>query len=127
MMNQPISPAVLMKEPEVLYVVIPTPRTLGQTRNVMEIGQTVLSTWTTASLVSQLKRLRLVNGIRKDAGIKRLPVCVIRPNLDLNSFGVDLLSFGLNVSELVKDGREAAYAKLNKFDIENEETWYDVG
>lgn len=129
LLNQPITPAILLKEPSVLYVVIPAARSLGRTDNLVEIGQTVLTTWTSASLVSQFGRLQIVNKMRKDRGSDPLPICVIRPPEDLTAkFGVNLLSFGVNVSELVNDGRAAANEKLNRFNPTDpdEATWYDV-
>lgn len=134
LLNQPITPVVMMKEPDILYVVIPTARALGRTDNLVAIGQTVLATWTSASLISQLGRLRLINQMRKDRRREgepdtRLPICVIRPPEDLTSkFGVNLLSFGSKVRELVNDGKAAAVGKLDQFNPTDpkETTWYDV-
>jgi predicted acylesterase/phospholipase RssA len=134
LLNQPITPAILLREPDILYVVIPTARSLGRTDNVVEIGQTVLSTWISASLISQLSRLRVINQMRKDRRgenepDQRLPICVIRPPEDLTAkFGVNLLSFGVKVRELVNDGKAAADERLNRFNPSDptEATWYDV-
>jgi predicted acylesterase/phospholipase RssA len=134
LLNQPITPVMELKEPDILYIVIPTARALGRTHNMVAIGQTVLATWTSASLISQMGRLRLINQRRKDRRREgepdeRLPICVIRPPVDLTTkFGVDLLSFGSNVRELVNDGYTAASGKLDQFNPAdpNETTWYDV-
>jgi predicted acylesterase/phospholipase RssA len=134
LMNQPITPAILLNEPDILYVVIPTAKALGRTDNIIEIGQTVLATWTVMSLIAQLDRLELRNRMRKDRREEgepdeRLPICVIRPPEDLTvTFGVNLLSFGLNVPEIVGAGKAAADEKLNRFDPTDPEeaTWYDV-
>jgi predicted acylesterase/phospholipase RssA len=134
LLNQPITPALFLRvpEPDILYVIIPTARALGEIGSVIEIGQTVMTTWISASLVSQLGRLRLRNRMRKDRTKgepdERLPVCVIRPTSDLGvTLGVNLLSFGYKVDDLVSHGRRTAYEKLAQFDPdeENETTWYD--
>jgi hypothetical protein len=70
---------------------------------------------------------RLQNDIRQLLGQKRIPICVIRPGMDLTKrVGVDLLEFGKNVRGLVDDGFLTADAKLKKFEPEDEATWYDV-
>jgi len=134
MLNQPITPALVLKEPKILYVIIPNARALGRTGNMLEIGQTTLEAWTAASLLSQLGRLSLINKMRVDRTDDaepdiRLPVCVIRPSEDLSvTCEAGLLSFGHRVRDLVNDGRTAAAEKLNRFNPNDphESTWYDV-
>jgi predicted acylesterase/phospholipase RssA len=127
LLNQPITPAIQLREPDILYVVIPSSETLGRTGDILEIAQTLVSTWISSSLTSQLERLRLVNKIRENRDARKLPVCVIRPSQDPGQkFGVNLLSFGERVGDLVKDGAAAANERINRFRPSDttEATWY---
>ena len=83
-LNQPITPAIQLREPDILYVVIPSSEALGRTGDVLAIAQTLTSTWISSSLTSQLDRLKLVNRMRGDRDARKLPVCVIRPPEDLD-------------------------------------------
>lgn len=133
--NQPITPALQLfeqgAEPDILYVAIPSSARLGRTDNLINISQTLISTWIEMSLDAQIGRLRLVNdmrGFRREHGekdAKKIPVCVIRPENDLTErYDVGLLSFGLRVADLVGDGRNSANNRLNTFDPSKEATWY---
>jgi predicted acylesterase/phospholipase RssA len=131
LLNQPISPAVALSEMlqtplEVLYVLIPSPATLGRTGNLLQIAQTVMSTWTSASLLAQLATQKARNELLDKASRSTLPICVIRPPQDLGELNVTLLSFGVNVDKLVEAGRKSANEKLNRFKPTLVNTWYDI-
>lgn len=125
LLNQPITPAMHLQEPEVLYVVIPSAQALGGTASILEIGSTTLTAWLTMSLVTQIERIKLINKIRGFTGDRKMVLCVVRPDQDLTRrFGVDLLSFGTSVNEMVQDGYVSAQQRLNLLDLGNENTWY---
>ncbi len=124
LLNQPISPAIRLGATN-LYVFIPSVEQIGDTRDLLAIGNTMLSTWLAMSLTSQIEQIKLRNQIRLITKDPPLRVCVVRPGLDLGqSPGVGLLSFGLKVDELVAMGRKSAEERLSRFDPENQNTWY---
>ncbi|MHB8270460.1 patatin-like phospholipase family protein [Bradyrhizobium sp.] len=126
MLNQPISPALRIFEPDILYVVIPSAENLGQTGNLIEIGSTLLTVWLRVSLDLQIERIKLINDVIRPRTAKRkIRLCVIRPSQDLGRlFGVSLLQFGQKVDELEDAGFKAANSRIAIFRDDNEETWY---
>lgn len=124
LMNQPITPAIELGARR-LYVFIPSSTGLGRTRNLLEIGETMLSTWLAVSLINQIERVKLRNFIREQTGDPLLEICVIRPPLPLERVpGAGLLSFGEKVNELVENGKVSAEQRLLSFDPRNQATWY---
>jgi predicted acylesterase/phospholipase RssA len=124
LLNQPISPAIALGAAN-LYVVIPSSAALGRTNNLLAIGNTLLTTWLSLSILSQLNSIRLRNEIRAKVGDQKIRVCVIRPPVSLESaLDVNLLSFGKRVSEMIEPGEKAARDRLDRFDSDNENTWY---
>jgi predicted acylesterase/phospholipase RssA len=124
LLNQPISPAIRLGATN-LYVFIPSVEQIGDTRDMLAIGNTMLSTWLAMSLTSQIEQIKLRNQIRLITKDPPLRVCVVRPGLDLGqSPGVGLLSFGLKVDELIAMGRKSAEERLSRFDPSNPNTWY---
>jgi predicted acylesterase/phospholipase RssA len=126
MLNQPISPALRIFEPDILYVVIPSAESLGQTGNLLQLGSTLLTAWLRMSLDLQIARIKLINGqIRPATGRRKIRLCVIRPSQDLERrFGVSLLQFGKRVDDLENSGFDAANSKIATFRDDNEDTWY---
>lgn len=134
LLNQPISPAIAMADPKILYVVIPTAIALGVTNNIKQIGATVLETWLSASLIAQIEKIQLRNKIKtmSNSGAgegendTRTRICVIRPPSDLERiFNMNLLTFGQSVRQMIAAGADAANARLDIFDYQDENTWYD--
>ena len=124
LLNQPISPALTLGA-TTLYVFLPTSQRLGTTRNLLEIGSALLTTWLAASLTSQIERVKLRNDIRGLMDEPKFKLCVVRPLFDLSEhLGIQLLSFGERVDELVALGSENARDRLALFDPANEDTWY---
>lgn len=124
LLNQPISPTILLGAMN-LYVLVPSPTSLGRTRHLLEIGSTVMSTWLSASLFAQIQHIKLRNQIRRQVGDPLIRICVVRPQVDLtDAIGTGLLSFGENVPQLIQNGEVAAAQRLKLFDPANELTWY---
>ena len=132
LLNQPISPAIQIMdaildpdnklcEPLDIYVFIPEPEALGTTEGLPSIATTVLSTWLSASLLSQVAMAKWRNRIRIQAGKGAIRLCVVRPSAD---FQAGLLDFGKNVSSLIDQGEKDCSARLEIFDPANEYTWY---
>jgi predicted acylesterase/phospholipase RssA len=126
LLNQPISPALRLFEPDVLYVVIPSSQSLGRTQNILDVVSTVLTVWLRMSLDAQIERIKLVNQlIRERTKKEKIRLCVIRASEDLtNRFDVSLITFGKNVPNLVNNGFEVAQQRLDRFNPSVEETWY---
>jgi predicted acylesterase/phospholipase RssA len=126
MLNQPISPALRIFEPDILYVVIPSAESLGQTGNLIQLGSTLLTVWLRMSLDLQIERIKLINDVIRPRTQKRkIRLCVIRPSQDLERrFGVSLLQFGKKVDKLENAGFEAANLRIATFRDDNEDTWY---
>jgi predicted acylesterase/phospholipase RssA len=124
LLNQPISPAIRLGAKN-LYVFIPSVTQIGDTRDLLAIGSTLLSVWLAMSLTAQIEQIKLRNLIRSYTGDEPLRVCVVRPGLDLGEDpGVGLLSFGTKVGELIALGRRSAVDRLSRFDPGNANTWY---
>lgn len=124
LMNQPISPAIGLGATN-LYVFIPSAEALGRTDHLLAIGSSLMSTWLSQSLIAQIERIKLRNDIRLLTGQPLLRVCVVRPSSDLGRDpGVNLLSFGKKVRELIELGAEAARDRMLRFDPNNQNTWY---
>jgi predicted acylesterase/phospholipase RssA len=126
MLNQPISPALRIFKPDILYVIIPSAESLGQTGDLIQLGSTLLTVWLRMSLDLQIERIKLINNvIRPKTGKRKIRLCVIRPSQDLGRrFGVSLLQFGKKVDELENAGFEAANLRIAIFRDDNEVTWY---
>jgi len=128
LMNQPITPALALGEPQGVYsyfVVIPSSNRLGAVGNIAQIGGTLASTWLSLSLVGQIENIKLRNFIRRSSGKPAFRICVIRPPRDITeNLGVDLLSFGKNVNAMVSDGEQSCSDRLARFDPANDDTWY---
>jgi len=123
LMNQPISPAILLGG-QLIYVLIPTPAALGETTDLLQIASTALSVWLAESLIMQVELIKVRNDIRRSTGDPLLKICIIRPLRNLEeAFGVSLLSFGVKIPELIKQGYDDAKTRLETFDQENPTTW----
>jgi predicted acylesterase/phospholipase RssA len=124
LLNQPISPALKLGATNI-YVFIPSVEQIGDTRDVLAIGSTMLTVLLGVSLTAQIEQIKLRNQIRSYTKDPPLRVCVVRPSLDLGTApGVGLLSFGLHVEQMVEMGRQSAVERLSRFDPANPNTWY---
>lgn len=132
LLNQPISPAIqimdalvdpenTLTEPIDVFVLMPTPESLGVTTGLPSIANTVLTSWLSASLVSQIQTVKWRNKIRSLSGQGPIRLCVVRPSADLPA---TLLQFGKAVDAMVDQGRQDCTARLSWFDPANEQTWY---
>jgi predicted acylesterase/phospholipase RssA len=132
LLNQPISPAIQIMDhildpdddadrPVDIFVFIPDPESLGETKNLPAIAATVLTTWLSASLLSQIATVKWRNKLRSQAGKGAIRLCVVRPSAD---FTAGLLDFGKDVSKLIDQGARDCAARLSRFDPANENTWY---
>ena len=132
LLNQPISPAIQIMDtildprnkneaPLDIYVFIPDPESLGKTGGLPSISWTVLSTWLSQSLLSQITMVKWRNKIRSSSGQGPIRLCVVRPSRD---FTADLLDFGKDVDTLIRQGKEDCLARFRMFDKQNENTWY---
>jgi hypothetical protein len=132
LLNQPISPAIQIMDsivdphgkiaaPVDIYVFIPDPEALGNTEGLLSTATTVLSTWLSASLISQITTVKLRNEIRRQSGQGPIRLCVVRPSAD---FSAGLLDFGKNVESLIDQGRKDCSARLQRFDPAEKNTWY---
>jgi predicted acylesterase/phospholipase RssA len=139
LLNQPISPALRLKHPDVLYVIIPSPDGLGNIENMVSIGSTLVGAWLASSLLAQINQVKILNELNHALGDPLVKLCVVRPAFDLTKrpaerhkgseqeyklSGFSLLGFGDRVEDLVQAGRDAAHLQLLKFDPNNEGTWY---
>jgi len=132
LLNQPISPAIQIMDtildpdsnaeaPLDIFVLIPDPESLGETKALPSIATTVLTTWLSASLLSQITTVKWRNKIRSQSGQGPIRLCVVRPSAD---FTVGLLDFGKDVPRLIAQGASDCSARLGRFDPGNENTWY---
>jgi predicted acylesterase/phospholipase RssA len=131
LLNQPISPALRLIEPDILYVLIPSPFGMGDTENMLAIGSTLVSAWLATSLVAQIEQVKLLNKVKQMLRKPKIRLCVIRSSFDLTRKtenpadigNFSLLGFGDRVSKLVQAGKDAATLRLDHF-TDNENTWY---
>jgi len=132
LLNQPITPAIQIMDwildpnqnanaPVHIFVFIPDPESLGETKNLPSIAATVLTTWLSASLLAQITTVKWRNKIRSQSGQGPIRLCVVRPSAD---FTAGLLDFGKDVSKLIEQGAADCEARLSRFDPANENTWY---
>lgn len=124
LLNQPITPAIALGALNV-YVIVPSSEALGETGNLLAITSTLVTTWLSASMIAQIDNVRLRNKIRGYTGDAPIRLCMIRPPQNITErLGVTLLSFGNAVPEMVADGERVAQQRLDRFDPDNEDTWY---
>lgn len=132
LLNQPISPAIQIMDaildpdstitaPLDIFVFIPDPESLGETKGLPSIATTVLTTWLSASLLSQITTVKWRNEIRRQSGQGPIRLCVVRPSAD---FTAGLLDFGKDVPGLIAQGAKDCAARLSRFDPQNDKTWY---
>jgi hypothetical protein len=63
--------------------------------------------------------------IRAKTQDPKIRLCMIRPPQDITArLGVTLLSFGKSVQQMVAYGEQVARDRLDRFDPEDEKTWY---
>jgi predicted acylesterase/phospholipase RssA len=132
LLNQPISPAIQIMDaildpagnanaPLDIFVFIPDPESLGETKGLPSIATTILTTWLSASLLSQITTVKWRNKIRRQADQGEIRLCVVRPSAD---FTAGLLDFGKEVDALIQQGAADCAARLSRFDVQNDNTWY---
>lgn len=123
LLNQPIQPALVLGA-KTIYVLIPNSTREGDTRSLMAIGSTLLSTWMASSFDAEIERIRGLNLTSGSAG-DLIKLCVVRPGQDLAKAcpGAGLLAFGSQVRELIEYGHRAADARLNDFHHDDPSTW----
>jgi predicted acylesterase/phospholipase RssA len=124
LLNQPIAPAIRLGATNI-HVFIPSVEKIGNTENILAIGSTILTTWLGMSLTAQIDQIKLRNEIRIYTKDPPLRICVVRPSLDLGlDPGVELLSFGSKVEQLIELGKNSAKKRLSRFDPGDRSTWY---
>lgn len=109
MRNQPVGPVVDFGA-TLIYVLIPAPDVPRQAANVPQIVSALVRVWTSMSFDLQMDVIKTRNRVRKAAGHPQIKLCTVRPRGDLvEDYGVNLLSFGKRVAQLVDAGERDAY------------------
>ena len=121
--NQPVRAASILGVSEI-FVLIPSPKQIETTIDLLGIAQTSLETWLVSGLEWQISVNQVENRVRKIAKKPEVKLYYIRPIVDLPArYNSGLLAFGKNVKKLIDDGRITTRERLKEIDPTNPETW----
>jgi hypothetical protein len=124
--NQPLGAAVhALEDGSPIYILMPNLESLPETMDLASLPSRVLETWLSAGLDHELGRLAIKNTARRGLEKPLIPVCTIRPGINLEEFGSGLLKFGSSVSAIIERGEKDAALALEKFDVSDPKTWED--
>jgi predicted acylesterase/phospholipase RssA len=114
--NCPVGPAVEFGETKI-YVLIPNPKAPRLADGIVDICQSLLDTWISASLENQLELIDQLNAARRSAGQPPITIHTIRPLVPLETYGIGSLDFGKHVDTIIALGNEDAQSYFKRLSL----------